>query len=402
MFKRVKYLYGYENIRFFPDEDRLEVAGVPYSLKRQEKAFLLKLVNRAQHVVEYGELGEAISPGLRISRHQIRVIKSNVSKKLREKHRDKELIETVEGRGYRLNVVFIEEPYGDKTPDGDQAAIVVTDEEQGDVERGLLEESERPPIPDLLAEQRSESLFARLFGSHPWHLVFSCTLYALLYVVAYIVEIAYQFDRFKSDALPVSIGIFLWIWLTSAAGLLIDSKRVVRGKANGLLTSLVFFVGAALILYIVMWLFLPGHPITEAKFQTFPARAAYLKSIYYFLPLALIFLILPFHFVASLEREMRERRHDFVLDLLASRWKVALKGAIFPRTWFLVLTLAAFAVGGFYAKAHLLDNLLPHENKDLFVEAVEWRFTLYFALGIECIAWYYLSLQAIVAHCNRK
>ena len=47
---------------------------------------------------------------------------------------------------------------------------------------------------------------------------------------------------------------------------------------------------------------LPNVAITKASFQTMPAPAAYFKNIVlYFLPLALVFMILPFHIVQVLQ-----------------------------------------------------------------------------------------------------
>ena len=238
------------------------------------------------------------------------------------------------------------------------------------------------------------------FGGQLWHVVVSCGLLALLYSVALFVEIAYQFDRYGPLALKVAPLIFLWIMSTSLAGLAADWRQTRLGKTTGLLFSVPIFIGASLLLYAALGLFLPTYPITQANFQTYSAYGAYLKSIYYFLPLAIIFLVLPFHFIVSMQREMRAGRHRFVLALVTGkRWSVAPRGAIYLKVWALGLILAGAAIVSLALTAHLLENLKPGIYMNLFIQLVEWRFLLYFALGLECLLWYYRSVNEIKREC---
>jgi hypothetical protein len=145
---------------------------------------------------------------------------------------------------------------------------------------------------------------------------------------------------------------------------------------------------------------LPSFPITQSGFQTYAAQAAYLKDIAYFLALALFFLILPFHFIVATENEIRRARHGPVLDVLAGKnlaeWP---SRALYPRFCALASLLVAFAAISLIMTAHLLDNLEPGPYMNLFTELVYLRGFLYFGLGIECLAWYYLSLNDIKRVC---
>ena len=71
------------------------------------------------------------------------------------------------------------------------------------------------------------------FGGHLWHALAAGGLYAALYAVALVVEIAYQFDRYSRSAIPAALIAYFWIWGTSIAGLAADWKLTERGSARG-------------------------------------------------------------------------------------------------------------------------------------------------------------------------
>lgn len=264
--------------------------------------------------------------------------------------------------------------------------------------------TELPPevLPRTLPVQRATGGDAPtpLFGGHLCHVLASCTLYALLYPVALLVEVAYQFDKFGAPAMRIAPWVFCWIMLTSSVGLAADWRWARRGEAKGLALCLLVFVGAAVALYVALGKFLPGAIVTEARFQTYTAHGAYLKSVYYFLPLAVLFLILPFHFVVSTQRELQAGGARAVLDvLLGGRQATPPAGSIYLRVRWLGLALAVAALVSLAVLAHLFENLLPNEHLNLFIQSVQWRTLLYFGLGLECLAWYYSSLGRLRRKC---
>jgi len=200
----------------------------------------------------------------------------------------------------------------------------------------------------------------------------------------------------KFSALAWKIGplIFGWMMGSAIAGLEIDRKLTVTNRTNGLAVSVATFLIAAAILFVVLIRFLPPFPITQSTLQSYPAQAAYLKDTTYFLVLAFCFLILPFHFIATLEREMAQGRGDQVLGLLTSKQiSVAPKGTIYPRFWALSSLLVVLAAFSLVMTSRLLDHLKPGPNMNLFIQLVYVRGILYFGLAIECLIWYYLALE---------
>lgn len=234
------------------------------------------------------------------------------------------------------------------------------------------------------------------------HIAVSSTLYAALYGTAVLLEIAYEFDRYGRAALKIAPIVFGSIFITTVTGLLTDRKLTLKNKRNGLVGAVLIFFVAAFIVFGVLTRFLPNSTITLAEFQTYPAQAAYLKDMLYFLVLALLFLIFPFHFIASLKREVDCGHCDRVIEtIIGSKTAVARVGAVYPRFWALALLLIAFAVISLVMTAHLLDNLKPGEYRNLFTLLVYVRGALYFGLGIECLAWYRKALDDIRSSCSR-
>jgi DNA-binding winged helix-turn-helix (wHTH) protein len=237
-------------------------------------------------------------------------------------------------------------------------------------------------------------------NSHVAHLLVSCALYAALYSSAVFLETAYEFDRYGRSARGIAAIVFGWMMGTSVLGLVVDRKQTARNRTGGFpITVVIFFAGAACVLG-CLTRFLPNQPITQAAFQTYPAQAAYLKDTVYFLLLALIFQIVPFHFIAAAEHEIREGRYRSVRSTLTMRRLAVLpSGTIYLRFGHLSLLLVMFAMLSIAMTAHLLDNLRPGPYRNLFTQLVYLRGVLYFGLGIECLAWYHSALAQLKSVC---
>lgn len=212
------------------------------------------------------------------------------------------------------------------------------------------------------------------------HLAFitaAALLYGLLFWIALLLEIAYQFDRFGTTALWLGLPLVLWIAAASFAGLTLTERLVRREKRHSFFGGLAFFVGGTIAACLAMSYFLPNEPITAANFQTQPAFAAFLKnSLIYFLPLGVVYILIPFHFVCVQHNEMRENS------------SVSGKTAINLRPSFLFGLWLFTAVYSIVSTFRLLDNLLPGQYHNLFVSLVFLRFFVYFGLGLGCLLWY--------------
>jgi DNA-binding winged helix-turn-helix (wHTH) protein len=231
--------------------------------------------------------------------------------------------------------------------------------------------------------------------SHPWHLLAVCVLYSLYYSVAFMLEVAYEYGAYQKRARAIVPVIFGWIMTTSLVGLWGGLKLTSRGARFGILFSLCIFIGAALILYLALGLFLPNSPITLASFQVYPAHGAFLKTIYYVLPLVVLFIVLPFHSIVAIERELMNEKSVTSLKLIPnSPSRVSVLGIPHIRTWWLAGTLLAAFCVALLGTAHLVDNLQSSPNSGLFIQLAQWRLLLYFLLGLESVLWYQQAQQS--------
>jgi DNA-binding winged helix-turn-helix (wHTH) protein len=415
MSEQVKESYGFGPFALDVGERRLLRDGEPVQLPPKAFDLLVVLVRRQGRLVRKEELLSEVWPDTLVEEGNLSYSIHLVRKALDGGTAAALYIETVPKQGYRF-VPQVEKlssevatPEVDRAADAEEGASSGT---RGAAAEPLNEisayadaggtELTREDLPRVLPPglTAAPDASARLFGGHLCHVLASCALYALLYTVALLVEVAYQFDRLGAPAMRIAPWVFGWIMLTSVAGLAADWRWARRGKAKGLAVCLLVFVGAAVALYVALGMFLPGAPVTEARFQTYTAHGAYLKSVYYFLPLAVLFLILPFHFVVSTQGELQAGRARIVLDVLLGVGLAAPPaGSIYLKVRWLGLALTICALVSVAVLAHLFENLLPNEHLNLFIQSVQWRTLLYFGLGLECMVWYYHSLGRIRRKC---
>jgi hypothetical protein len=222
-------------------------------------------------------------------------------------------------------------------------------------------------------------------------------LYAALYAVALLVEVAYEWDHYGRAASWIAVPVFGWVLTTSSAALLVDRKLTDHGNHWGLALSGLIFVTAAALLFAGLCFFLPPRPITKASFQTYTAQGAYLKETVYFLILIGCFLAAPFHFVVVLEQRIRAGYRQWVYEMLTgSHRNILPKGKLYPAL--LLLLLLFFAIKTSLDHTHLFDNLTPDPHMNLFMQLMYVRLVLYFALGIGCMIWFYRTLDRMTQH----
>ena len=229
-----------------------------------------------------------------------------------------------------------------------------------------------------------------------WHIVAISLVYAALYSLAIFVELASEYERYGRLAWQLAPIVFVWIAATAMAGLTVDRGLTSAGKPNGLAISCAVHLGSAILLFAVLRLFLPTEPTVQANFQTFPVPAAYLKSILYFLFLAVVFWLPAFHFVVAMQREVAEgRSRDVWMLLMNDAGSVGPQGIIYPRFSVLLRLWVIVCVIGLYMTFHLFDNLKPSPNLNLFMSLVQVRFSLFLLLGTSCLVWYNRALNIL-------
>lgn len=367
--------FEFDHFRLNPLRRQLFHNGQPRALTPNAFDLLCVLVKNHGEVVSKNDLIKAVWTANYVTDNNFNVTLTAVRRALGEKGRNPTYIFKV-GDGYRFVADIRVIPAG---RDG-----------------RIVEEETAPPVEPTKP--------AGLTASTPHYtaqIVLSSCLYALLYVITLLLEIAYQFDRYGQQALQIAPAVFVWMTGSSIAALMADRKLTMEGKRGGMALSLSLFLIAAAALYAALTRFLPAVPITELNFQSYPAQAAYLKDTSYSVLLAVCFLILPFHFVVARQRDIIQGKEEEVLALLTGNKLVALQiRAIFVRPWMLAIVLLVFAGFSLVLTSHLLDNLRPSPYMNLFTQLIYARALVYFALGLECIIWYAKALNelALMAH----
>lgn len=347
--------------------------GTPVSLPPKAFDLLVVLVENDGSLVTKDDLLKIVWQDMSVEEGNIPYSVSLVRKALGDNAASPRYVATVSKLGYR----FIAPVKGlTESPDGHPAT-------KNEIENNAsyVQEETLDPTSGL-------SLSSPL-RSPVWHFLAVSVLYALYYSVAFMLEVAYEYETYGIRALSITPLIFLWAMGTSLLGLGGGLRWTSRGSTSGILFSLSIFIGAGLILYLVLGLFLPNNAITQASFQTYPAHGAFLKSVYYVLPLVVIFVVLPSHLVAAKESALLNEKWRRGLDLPRnSRSADSVVGALYLRTWWLaVILLVTFCIA-LLGTAHLVENLQASPNSSLFIQLAQWRFLLYFLLGLECILWY--------------
>jgi len=229
-------------------------------------------------------------------------------------------------------------------------------------------------------------------------------LFALMWAEAVVLEVAYQFAGHGAKALLASPVVFAWVLATLLSALMADWWRTAKSKTGGLFLSISIVYGSAALLQAALTSVLPATPVTEQiARQPWTAQAAYLKNVaLYFLPMATFYILLPFHFVIALQRELAARRPGPVLALLTGQRKApSVVGAIYLRVSRLAWALFATALLSVVMTEDLFDHLKPNHYKELFIWLVLGRTLLLFGVAVLWLLWYSKSLDEIELECLR-
>ena len=240
----------------------------------------------------------------------------------------------------------------------------------------------------------------RVLAGHSWQVLGMSLLYAALFSLSLVFEVAYEFDRFGRVAVWTAAIMFPVVAILALMGVAADWKLTAKNPARGLWASVVCVFLSAVAAVAGAWLVLPNRPITVMRIAAHPAPAAFLKDVIYCLPLWIMFVVIPFHAVVSLQREALAGRRNNVLNCLWGDKKALLpRGCIMLRPWHLGLLLGFATPTSFYLTAHLLDNLVPSTYMTLFVFLIQLRTLAYFSLGLASLLWYIHSLNELKREC---
>jgi DNA-binding winged helix-turn-helix (wHTH) protein len=360
--------YEFAGLCFFPETMRLEVSenGQKMNLTPTHCRFLLALLEKAQETVSYDELRQSVwlnqKEMTESFKRLIQTTKGDVVKLIRRLGVEADFIESVKGEGYRLNAkVTIRE--------------ISASAARENLSANENEFAEQPPIKNK----------NRFFGEHAAFILPVSLFYGLLYWIAMLLEIAYQFDRFRAQTYQIGLPLVLWIGGTMFFGLRWTENSVRKGNRFAFFGGLAFLFAGTILACSAMWFFLPNEPVTAARFQSQPAFSAFLKnSLIYFLPLGVIFVLVPFHFVCVRKNAELSRAGGETFP------RKAVINLRFTHLFGLWSAAAAYSI---FSTFYLLDNLLPAEYHGLFAALLFVRFFVYFGLGLACLLWYKSTLN---------
>lgn len=227
------------------------------------------------------------------------------------------------------------------------------------------------------------------------HAVLASVFYAALYAVALLVEAAYGFDKFGATANTLTRTIFPATFLTTLAALWLHGIFVNKGRRGGFTVSLLVLIAAAGATYAAVCAVLPPVPVTLLSFQGFTARAAYLKDVIYFLVFAACFLLLPYHFVCRVKHEMRQGRIVVARALLLNEKSPLTPSLVRPKPGLLLALLLGALIWSLLSVARIIEHLQPSRFLDLYINLLQVQRLLFFVLGFQCLAWYYLEVRKL-------
>jgi hypothetical protein len=260
--------------------------------------------------------------------------------------------------------------------------------------------TQRTYATDIVASAGISTKLEKVLGGHWIHAIVAGSLYAFLFAETLFMEVAYAFDQFEAFVWSTAPIIFLWVLVTTLGALTLNWYLARLGKSAPVIATVAILVVTAGLLYTILRPQLPAYSVTQASFQTYTAQAAYLKGIYYFVPFAIVFLILPFNFVLAMQRELNAGRHRAGLEVLSGgRLAVAPRGAPYPRFWALCGLLILGAITSIVSTAHLLEALKPTGFSNLFIHTIQIRWIAFLVLGVECLGWYHWALTELKREC---
>jgi DNA-binding winged helix-turn-helix (wHTH) protein len=382
--RKKSFYYDFKGLRFSPFRSQIEIleSGKKINLSQIHSLFLLALAENPGKIVTYDDLRRLVWVHEREVNerfiHNVQSTKNGLVKSLKTTGVTVDFIKPIPGKGYLLDADVTEEI----EPSESEIFENISPFSANNL---LVLNQETPESEGFRSDKKNERRAARLLGEHAGFVLTAGLLYGILYWIALLLEIAYKFDRFGVKALWFGLPLTAWIAGTSISSLLWTEDLIRRHKPlKALIGGLMFFLVGCVATCIAVSYFLPPEPVTLARFQTQPAFAAYLKNcLIYFLPLGVVFILLPFYAVCL---------HRFISSLPRSAesvFSIRISFILCLRPAHLFGLWAATLMYSIYATFYLLDNLQTGEFHNLFVTLAFVRFFVYFGLGLMCLIWFH-------------
>jgi anti-sigma factor RsiW len=247
--------------------------------------------------------------------------------------------------------------------------------------------------PKVLVDVTLGERAAGPFQGHFGFAIAAAAGVAATHVVGIWTELGYSFDRFGGLAMWLSAAVLLGVF---AAMLLVLRAMAARPVRQMLLTGIVGIAVVSAVLLASTAVLLPHEPTIQADIATRTAFAGFVKNVLlYFLPLMVVFVLLPFQAVVALECDVRQGKVNNVRSLLVSRFGFVPTGVVLVQPGVLGGLLAALAVLGIAGANYLLDAVRPGPFAGLFALALYVRMFCWFATAAIGVWWYAVRLDDI-------
>jgi hypothetical protein len=362
--------YDFDGIRLFLTENYIEhlASGKTFTPSINHRQFLLVLARNAPDVVSYEKLWKEV--------WQLENFDDSALKNIREtkrqlviflKNNGVENPSIVAERGYRLSCEVL--PGYEYSSD---PLFQKNGETKGEI-----------PQKDGIDEVKHKiGSWKHNLTSNTAYIIPLSIFYGFLFLVASILEVAYEFDTYGKAA---TIWGTIFTLINGAAFFLacgIVSYRLYY-KRNAFLIAVGILLGAVLISILLSTQFLPFRPVTQANYQTQPSFIAFGKNaLVYFFSLAVLFLLLPFYTITSrrlIKQKIIEKMPSDIIFIKPQRLLIVCIGEIV----FSALTTN-----------YMLDKLDAQSIfHTLFVGMIVLRFVVYFGLALSSLAWYHTQIK---------
>jgi hypothetical protein len=215
--------------------------------------------------------------------------------------------------------------------------------------------------------------------------------------LALLVEVAYQWPKYSTWALPTSVGSGFCAAIVALLVLTRMRQQAYAGRPMSLALAAAVLFSASAVLSFIVAARLPDEPLVRASVQTMPANVGWIKSVGEALFLPMLALV-PLQTIFVLAYEVRMGRTDEIRNLLQHR-----RRAIAPAGAHYVPPLLAFAIFLLVAGPWILAN------GNLFTSLEDGQYYgLFFALdfarvasGLLTLLWVFLWYVSSVRHLKR-
>jgi DNA-binding winged helix-turn-helix (wHTH) protein len=361
------HIYEFNGWTLNPASRLLTRNGAAVDLPPKAFDILVFFVKSEEQLLSKDEILNEVWPDSSVEEGNVAWNVSQLRKVLGDDRKTPSYIQTVSGYGYR----FI-------------AKVCVLEQESSVSSLATGVPQAQTPAsgqttPEELIESANEWWRIPLcsLGRHSIFIATSAVSYGLLFWIAVTLEIAYRFDLYAFQSLKVGPPLMIINTLALIGALVTARKQLSKGKRGGLFKGITLLVCGVMVSTWLTSMYLPNTPITLSNHQAQPAFAAFLKNaVLYFLPLSILFLLMPFYVVAAIELKAKKVISHLPID------------AVFARPRSLALILGVAIIYSLVTTFYLVDHLQTGPYHGLFVSLVFIRFITYFGLGLGSLLWY--------------